>query len=194
MSHLEKYYKKLNTPQKVQKFLRTFSYNREFEGETLRSAEQALRAKTAHCFEATFVAAAILENYGYPPLLLSLESIDGIDHVLFLFEQNGKYGTISRSRDEGLHGRAPVFKTIRDLANSYYEPYIDDSGMVKSYQIASLDEMGVDWRNGKKNLWAAEQFLIKLKHIPLKNSKARYKKIAANYKKNGPLKSGKYWW
>jgi hypothetical protein len=186
--------KKYNTPKKVQLALRALDYNREPEGETLRSAEEAWKKKVAHCFEATFISAVILEQLGHEPLLLSLESKDGIDHVLYLFRQNGRWGTISRSRDQGLHGRAPVYKNIRDLAWSYYDPYVDKSGELTGYEVVHLDELPGDWRRGKKNLWQAEKYLIDLKHRRIKASRKRYKKLFANYKKNGPLTNQKNWW
>jgi len=185
--------RQFHTPQQVQKALRRLEYNREKNGETLFSAEEALRRGTAHCFEAAFIAAAVLEVHGHPPVILSLESKDGLDHVLFLFQQNGRWGTIGRSRDEGLHGRAPVFKNWRELAWSYYDPFIDKTGKITGYQIAHLDETQTDWRFGKKNVWKAEQYLIDLKHQPLKSSMARYKKVFKDYKQKGPLLSGPHW-
>lgn len=193
-SLIHEWSKKYKTPLQVQRALRQMEYNREKNGETLRSAESALRAGTAHCFEATFIAAAVLEVHGYPPLILSLESQDGLDHVIYLFQQKGKLGTISRSRDAGLHGRAPVFKSLRDLAWSYYDPFIDKTGKVTGFQIAHLDETQSDWRFGTSNVWKAEQYLIDLKHQKLPSSKARYNRVFNRYKKQGPLLSGPHWW
>ena len=65
----------------------------------------------AHCLEAALFAAVVLEQHGYPPLLLSFESIDRLDHVIFVYKQRGRWGSVARSRDPGLHGRKPVFAT-----------------------------------------------------------------------------------
>lgn len=173
--------KKLNTPEKVQKFLREMTYNNEKGGETLRSASEALRRKTAHCLEAAFLAAAILENLGYQPLVMSLESIDDLDHVIFVYKKNGKWGSVARSRDEGLHGRRPVYRSVRALALSYYESYIDKTGCITGYQIANLDDSKSDWRNSSKNVWKAERFLIDLKHESIKFNKRRYASIHKRY-------------
>lgn len=191
---LEKLAKKLKTPAQVQKFLRSLPYNRNKDKHTLRSAASSLAAGTAHCFEAAILAAAILELNGYPPLVISFESIDELDHVIFVFKKNGKWGAVARSRDEGLHGRAPVFRTIRELAWSYYEPYIDKTGMIKAYQIANLNDTGCDWRGSKKNVWKAENYLLEIPHIKLKSSKKRFEKIKARYLKNGPMKNKRNWW
>ena len=43
---------------------------------TLRSFRGVVRHQTAHCLEAALAAAVILEQHGFPPLVLSFESID----------------------------------------------------------------------------------------------------------------------
>src|ERR1017187_8820849 len=136
---------KYRTPLQVQRYLRKFPYNRETGGETLRSASEALKKGTAHCFEAAFIAAALLEQNGYPPLVLSFESIDKLEHVIFVFREKGRWGAVARSRDKGLHGRAPLFRSLRDLVWSYYHPYIDNSGRITAYQLANLDDSGANW-------------------------------------------------
>jgi hypothetical protein len=111
------------TPEKVQRLLREqFEYNSEENGETVQSALRTWQTKKAHCLEASMLAAAVLEHQGFPPLVLSLESQDGLDHVLFVFKDKSAWGSISRSREEGLHGRKAVFRSLRDLARSYAEP------------------------------------------------------------------------
>jgi hypothetical protein len=183
--------KKLKTPRQVQRFIHTLEYNK---GNTMRSAQSALRLGSVHCMEAAFVAAAILEHHGYPPLVVSLESIDRLDHVLFVFQKNGKWGAIGRSRERGLAGRAPVFRSIRDLAWSYYDPYIDDTGKIKSYQLAHLDETDSDWRFGKTNQFKAEKYLLKIPHKRLRSSRKRFLRLKAAWFKRGPMAMQKFWW
>jgi hypothetical protein len=178
----------------VQAFLRSLRYNHDKGRPTLRSAASSLKASKAHCFEAAILAAAILEHHGYPPLVVSFESIDSLDHVIYVFKQKGKWGAIARSRDDGLHGRAPVYRSIRDLAWSYYEPYIDKTGMIKAYQIANLDDTKCDWRGSPNNVWKAEKYLLDISHRKLLSSKSRYKKIKNRYLKHGPMKNKKNWW
>src|ERR1700741_4239585 len=93
------------TPEQVQQFLRAIPYNREMDGQTCYSFRRVLRENMAHCLEGALVAATLLEQHGYPPVLVSIESQDKLDHVLFLFRRNGRLGSIARSRDAGLHGR-----------------------------------------------------------------------------------------
>jgi hypothetical protein len=185
--------KKYSNPIKVQKFLKNLPYNAEKKGETLKSAYESLKKKNAHCMEAAFIAAAILEQAGYPPLVMSLESKDDLDHVIYVYKKNNKWGSIARSRDSGLHGRKPVFRSLRNLALSYYEPYIDKTGCITGYQIANLDDSKSDWRFSKKNVWKAEQFLIDIKHFAIKFNKKRYKKIHKKYLNGIVAKPQKNW-
>jgi hypothetical protein len=194
MKTVQKLSKVLKTPRQVQRYLRTLPYNREKKGETLASAEQSLRRKSLHCFEAAFAAAAILEHHGYPPLIMSLESKDLLDHVIYVFRQKNRWGAIGLSRDQGLHGRSPRYRSLRDLALSYYDPYVDKTGKITGYQVAHLDDCGADWRGSKKNVWKAEKHLIGLKHIPLKISQTRYKKCLRDYLRRGPMPRQPHWW
>lgn len=194
MTRAQKLAKTLKTPRQVQAYLRQLPYNREKEGETLASAEEALRRGRLHCFEAAMAAAAILEHHGYPPLVASLESRDGLDHVIYVYQHKGKWGAVARSRDEGLHGRPPRYRSLRDLVWSYYDPYVDKSGKIIGYQVAHLDDTGADWRASRKNVWKAEQYLIDLKHKKLKSSPARYKKLFSEYKRRGPMPRQPHWW
>lgn len=172
---------KYSTPEKVQKFLRNIPYNNEENGETLSSALYAFKKNRAHCLEAAFLAAAILEQKGYAPLVMSLESIDNLDHVIFVYKKNNKWGSVGRSRDEGLHGRRPEYRSLRDLALSYYEPYIDKTGCIVGYQVAHLDDSKSNWRAGDANIWKCEQFLIDIKHKKIRFNKKRYRKIHKAY-------------
>src|SRR5205085_9263787 len=117
---------RLNTPAKVQAWLNALPYNQEPGGRaTLRTFRGVVREGRAHCLEAALFAAVVLEAHGYEPLLLSFESIDELDHVIFVYRRNGRWGSIARSRDPGLHGRKPLFATAEALARSYMDPYVD---------------------------------------------------------------------
>src|SRR5215211_7112594 len=113
------------SPASVQRYLTSMRYNWERRGGTLRSFREVVRRGEAHCLEAALAAAVILEQHGHPPRLLSFESQDLLDHVLFVFRERGRWGSVARSRDVGLHGRRPVFRSLRHLAYSYFEPYVD---------------------------------------------------------------------
>src|ERR1051326_9148361 len=149
--------RRLRTPAAVQRFLNRLPYNDEPPPgrATLRSFRGVVRHGTAHCLEAALAAAVILEQHGYPPLVLSLESIDELDHVIFVYRRRGRWGSIARSRDPGLHGRRPVFRTPRALALSYVDPYVDFSGRVIGYAVVDLRDLlaDYDWRLSEQNVW-----------------------------------------
>lgn len=187
----------LNTPAKVQRYFSSLPYNWERDGGTMRSFREVVRRNEAHCLEAAVGAAVILEQHGYPPLLLDLESVDLLDHVLFVFMENGGWGSVARSRDIGLHGRKPVYRSLRDLVWSYFDPYVDFSGRIKGYGLTSLYELGnYDWRFSSRNMTKIEDHLRSIPHKPLRSSNARYKKLLARYhayKKRHPDRSPSYY-
>ena len=174
---------KFRTPKQVQEFLRSLPYNWEKEGETLRTFRGVVQHWSAHCLEAALTAATILEQHGYAPLFLDLESKDGLDHVLSLFRQRGRYGTVARSRDFGLHGRKPVFRTIRDLVLSYVDPYVDNTARIVGYGLLDLRTLkSIDWRLSSKNVWAVERALIEMPHKKLKTSDVRHRETLRRFR------------
>jgi hypothetical protein len=181
---------RLRTPKQVQDYLRNLPYNWEKGGETLRTFRQVVRHGQAHCLEAALSAATILEQHGYPPLFLDLESQDNIDHVLFLFREKGCYGTVARSRDFGLHGRKPVFRSVRELVLSYVDTYVDGSGRLTGYGVFDLRTLrNCDWRLSERNVWIVEQALIKFPHKKLRTSDRRYHAMLRkfhDFRKNDP--------
>jgi hypothetical protein len=171
------------TPARVQRMLSGLGYNREERGGTLRTFREVLRRREAHCLEAALTAAVILEQYGYPPLLLSLASQDKLDHVVFVFREGGRWGSVARSRDVGLHGRRPVFRSLRHLAYSYFDPYVDETARLNGYGLASMYELGgYDWRFSRRNVWKVERHLQEIPHKPLPSSERRYRKLLARYR------------
>src|SRR5688572_6760060 len=116
--------RRLGTPIAVQRYLNRLPYNTETRGDTLRTFRGVVRKGTAHCLEAALFAACVPDPHGYPPLVMGLESVDGLDHVIFVYKHRGRWGSVARSRDPGLHGRKPVFRSPQALAESYFDPYI----------------------------------------------------------------------
>ena len=171
------------TPASVQRYLTALPYNWEKCGGTLRTFREVLRRGEAHCLEAALTAAVILEQHGYPPLLMSLASQDNLDHVIFVFRARGRWGSVARSRDLGLHGRRPVFRTLRNLAYSYFEPYVDSTARITAYGLTSLYELGgYDWRFSRRNVWKVERHLQEIPHKELPSSERRYQQLLARYR------------
>lgn len=188
---------RLNTPAKVQGFFSRMPYNWERDGGTMRSFREVFKRNEAHCLEAAVGAAVILEQHGYPPLLLDLESQDLLDHVIFVFKENGRWGSIARSRDIGLHGRKPVFRSLRDMVWSYFDTYVDFTGRIKGYGLTSLYDLGnYDWRFSPRKMTKIENHLRAIPHKRLRSSDKRYKKLLARYhqyKKRYPDRSPSYY-
>lgn len=187
----------LNTPARVQRYLSRMPYNWEREGGTLRSFREMVKVNEAHCLEAAVAAAVILEQHNYPPLLVDLESQDLLDHVIFVFKLKGRWGSIGRSRDIGLHGRKPVFRSIRDLVWSYFDPYVDFSGRIVGYGLLNLWDLGkYDWRFSPRKMNKIEDSLREMPHQKLRSSDQRYNKLLAHYhryKKRYPDRSPSYY-
>jgi len=186
---------RLRTPLAVQTYLNALPYNTEPPPgrATLRSFRGVVQHHTAHCLEAALFAATVLEQHGYPPLVISFESIDELDHVIFVYQSpqpsalspqpSAKWGSVARSRDPGLHGRKPVFATPRALAASYLDPYVDLSGRIEAFALVDLRVMGTyDWRLSEKNIWKVERMLLDTKHQPLRMPEARFQDFRKRYR------------
>ena len=174
---------RLRTPADVQAYLNALPYNTERGGETLRSFRGVVRTGTAHCLEAALFAAVVLEQHGHPPLVLSFESVDLLDHVIFVYRHQGRWGSIARSRDPGLHGRKPVFATPRALALSYVDPYVDYTGEVRGYAVVDLRALGTyDWRLAGGNVWKAERLLLDYPHRRIRTARAHIARLRARYR------------
>lgn len=175
----------LRTPLAVQRYLNRLPYNQEPGGRaTLRSFRGVVRHGCAHCCEAALFAAVVLEQHGCPPLVLSFESIDQLDHVIFVYRRGGRWGSVARSRDPGLHGRKAVFATPRALALSYFDPYIDFTGRVTGYAVVNVaDKMGdYDWRLADTNIWKVERMLLDCPHRRIESSDRRVNALRARYR------------
>jgi len=185
---------RLSTPLSVQRYLNALPYNEEPHGRaTLRSFRGVVRHGCAHCLEAALFATVVLEQHGYPPLLLSFESIDQLDHVIFAYRARSGWGSVARSRDPGLHGRKPVFATPRALALSYFDPYIDDTGRITGYVVVNVaDLMGAyDWRWAEANVWKVERALLDYPHRAIASSDRRVERLRTRYKRYRLLHGGR---
>lgn len=175
---------RLTTPAKVQAYLNRLAYNTEPPpgGPMQRTFRSVVATRTAHCLEAALTATVILEQHGYPPTVMSLESEDGLDHVIFVYQTRTGWGSVARSRDPGLHGRRPVFRSLRQMALSYFEPFIDTTGRVKAYGMVDLRVLGrYDWRLSSGNVWKVERLLFEIPHRAIRSSDARVDRLRRRY-------------
>ena len=115
--------RRLRTPEKIQQFLYGLKQNFERDGETCHSVRIVLRDRRAHCIEGAVVAACALWIHGEPPLLLDLKASRDYDHVVALFRRGRHWGAISKTNPPVLRYRDPVYRTLRELAMSYFHEY-----------------------------------------------------------------------
>lgn len=163
-------FEKLNTPQKIQDFLETFPINFEENGETLYSPRNVLKNKKAHCFEGALFATAALLYHKKETLLLDLQTtLSDEAHVVTLFKKNGKWGAISKTNHASLRYRDPVYKTVRELAMSYFHEYFKNTGekTLRSYATLNPKKIQDDWVTSSKDLWSVDKLFNAQTYISL---------------------------
>ena len=150
-------FRRLNTPKKIQDFLDTIPINFDEGNDTCMSPRMLLKMKKAHCIEGAYFAATALWFHGQKPLLLDLKASDNdYDHVVALFKAKNSWGAISKTNHAVLRYREPVYKTVRELAMSYFHEYFDDKGKknLRSFSRPfSLAQFGTSWITSEKDLW-----------------------------------------
>jgi hypothetical protein len=130
-----------------------------------------LRERKGHCLEGALVAAAAMRVNGHPPLLMDLEAVHDDDHVVAIYRERGLWGSIAKSNFAGLRSRSPVYRTLRELALSYFEHYYNLRGehTLRSYSapvnLARLDSQ--HWMSSEEELWCVPELLIAARHYSL---------------------------
>ena len=158
----------LNTPARIQKFVDALTYQ---YADTAGSPQRVLRERKGHCLEGALVAAAALRVNGYPPLLMDLEAVHDDDHVLAIYRMRGLWGSIAKSNFAGLRFRAPVYRTLRELAMSYFEHYYNlrVERTLRAYSVpvnlARLDCR--NWMTAEEDVWSVTDLLVDARHYPL---------------------------
>jgi hypothetical protein len=164
-------FRRLDTPARIQRFLDDLAYNKEPDGNTCRSPRRVLRDRTAHCMEGALFGAAALRMLGHPPLLLDLEAVRDDDHVLAIFRVHGLWGAVAKSNYSGLRYREPVYRSLRELAMSYFEHYYNlrKEKTLRRYSrpvnLQRFDTMG--WMTSEEDVWAIPDRLCDVVHSPL---------------------------
>jgi len=158
----------LKTPSGIQRYLDDLPYH--LAG-TAWSPRIVLQEKTAHCLEGATFAAAALRVLGFPPLIFDLEADHDTDHVIAIFKSRGHWGAVAKSNFSGCRYREPVYRTLRELALSYFNIYFNLLGerTLRRYSrpvnLARFDRR--NWMTSEKNIWFIAEHLCDIPHLPL---------------------------
>lgn len=164
-------FKKLNAPWKIQDFLNTLPKNFDRDGDTCRSPKRVLQTGEAQCLEGAMLAAAILWQHGEKPLLMDFKTTkDDFDHVVALFRYKGRWGAVSKTNYAVIRYRDPVYRTIRELAMSYFHEYFLENGKktMRSHSGPfSLLQYDERWLIEDNPLWTIGEDLDDAEHFPV---------------------------
>ena len=166
----------LKTPAQIQNFIDELEYQ---YADTAWSPARVLRERKGHCLEGALVAAAALRVQGHPPLLMDLEAVHDDDHVIAIYRERGLWGGIAKSNFAGLRFRAPVYRTLRELALSYFDDYYNLRGQrtLRAYSravnLARLDHPDANkhWMTAEEDVWCVPEALIAARHYALISDK-----------------------
>src|SRR5213596_2542032 len=144
----------LKTPVGIQKFLDDLPYNLSY---TAASPKRVLHDRTASCLEGGIFGAAALRILGFPSLIFDLEAEQDTDHVVAIFKVRGYWGAVAKSKFTGCRYREPVYRTLRELAMSYFNIYFNLRGerTLRRYSrpvnLARFDDR--NWMTTEKTIW-----------------------------------------
>jgi len=158
----------LKDPNGIQRFLDDLPYHL---ADTAWSPRRVLRENTAHCLEGAIFAAAALRVNGFPPLLLDLEAERDTDHVLAIYNVRGRWGAVAQSNYTGCRFREPVYRSLRELAMSYFNIYFN---MRRQRSLRTFSRPvhlkrfdGQHWMTTEKPVWFIVYHLFEVKHYKL---------------------------
>src|SRR4030095_8946301 len=158
----------LTTTAGIKKFLDDLPYNLSF---TAQSPKNVLPDPTASCLEGGIFGAAALRILGFPPLIFDLEAEQDTDHVVAIFKVRGHWGAVAKSNFTGCRYREPVYRTLRELAMSYFNIYFNLRGKrtLRRYSrpvnLARFDDR--NWMTTEKQIWFIAEYLCDIPHISL---------------------------
>jgi hypothetical protein len=91
--------------------------------------------------------------------------------VLAIFRDHGHWGALAKSNYSGLRYREPVYRTLRELAMSYFEDYynLKREKTLRNYSrpvnLRRFDAIG--WMTSQEDLWSIPEYLLTIHHTPL---------------------------
>ena len=164
--------RRLDSPEKIHAFLFHLGQNFELDGkDTCHSVRSVLRLRRAHCIEGAMVAACAMWIHGEPPLLMDMQAVKDVDHVIALYRRGGLWGAYSKTNSFGLRGRDPIYRSLRELAVSYFHEYTNRRGLktLRTYSRPyDLRRLGVKkWVTAEDGAWDLIDALEATRHYKL---------------------------
>ena len=163
--------RRLDTPLRIQAYLDSLRYSADdFNRSPLRVMTDGL----ANCFDGALFAAFALARLGHPPRIVDLFADNDDDHLLALFKMRGAWGAIAKSNYVGLRFRDPVYRSLRELVMSYFEPFYNTLGerTLRSYtrpiSLRQFDRLG--WVTEQAALGVVAEHTEKVPRISLLTS------------------------
>jgi hypothetical protein len=162
---------RLKNPHGIQRLLDSLRYH---DADTAWSPKRVLRERTAHCMEGAMLGAAGLRAIGLPPLILDLEGERDTDHVIAVYRVGGCWGAVAKSHFTGLRDRMPIYRTLRELALSYFEDYFNLRGhrtlrtFSKPVDLSRFDRL--HWMTSERSVWFVPTYLCDIPHTRLISS------------------------
>lgn len=161
---------RLGTPEAIQDYITRLPANHEPDGDTCLSVVQAIRQRRAHCIEGAFIAACALWIHGEKPLLMDMQARGDDDHVVTLFRRDRCWGAISKTNHIWLRWRDPIYRSLRELAMSYFHEYVSrEKKTLRSYS-RPIDLRRFDtklWVTNGEDCWDVGAALDDVRHYPL---------------------------
>lgn len=155
----------LKNPHGIQRLLDEMPYHL---ADTAWSPRRVLRENSSHCFEGALFAAAALRANGYPALILDLEADHDTDHVIAIYRSHGHWGAVAKSNYTGCRYREPVYRSLRELALSYFDVYFNlrRERTLRTFSrpvnMARFDPRG--WQTTEEHLWYVAEYLFTIRH------------------------------
>jgi len=159
--------RRFRTPAEIQRFLDGLKYR--IEGGAM-SPCVVERTRLANCFDGAVYAAAALEKLGYPPLIVDLAAKNDDDHVIAVYKSGG-WGAVAKSNTTMLRSREPVYRSLRELAMSYFDGYFNTDGYMSLRSYSALVNLkrfdAIEWRTTEDPLDPIQNLLYSIRHYPL---------------------------
>lgn len=155
-------------PHGIQRYIDDLPYHLE---DTAWSPRRVLREGTGHCLEGALFAAAALRALGHPPLIVDFEAEHDTDHVVAAFKVKNHWGALAKSNYTGCRYREPVYRSLRELAMSYFNTYFNMRRertmrtFSRPVNLARFDDR--EWMTAEEPIWFIPIYLFEVKHYKL---------------------------